>query len=84
MGNVTRASCARKGQSKMAPTIGPKMEQATDFVRENPGATWGQVARHVHPDNPKHGYPIVARAVAAGLVRATREGNEYKLHVVYG
>jgi hypothetical protein len=49
--------------------IGPKMNQAVDYVARNPGCAILPVARYVGPHGSiKFGYRAVHRAIKAGLI----------------
>lgn len=63
--------------------IGPKMQQAVSFVRQNPGCAKLPVAAVVGPRGSiNYGYQIVDRAIRAGLIHAEkRPGNKYALFV---
>ena len=61
-------------------TIGPRMQQAAFFVRNNPGCAILPVAEAVGPHGSrKYGYEIVHRAIRAGLIRATVRNGIYSL-----
>ena len=51
--------------------IGPKMQEAVDFVKENPGCAILPVAQHIGPNGSvQYGYRAVHRAIEAGLIQA--------------
>lgn len=53
--------------------IGPKMEMAVSFVRQNPGCSILPVAEFVGPrKSRKYGYQIVHRAIKAKLIKAEK------------
>lgn len=57
-----------------------KMHLAADYVRQHPGCAILPVAREVGPSGSlKYGYRIVHRAIAAGLITATRTKHSYRL-----
>lgn len=58
--------------------IGPKMTLAAQYVAANPGCTKASAARHVWRRErgwQRYGYAAVDRAIAAGLIRASRAPN---------
>jgi hypothetical protein len=66
--------------------IGPKTQQATDYVRRNPGATMHEVSKHVGPHGSNfYGWLIVKRALAAGLIEhrpeAARRDGQWALFI---
>lgn len=64
--------------------IGPKMQAAVDFVKENPGCAILPVAEAIGPNGSRrYGYAAVHRAIKAGLIEAigADEGNKYELYV---
>lgn len=63
--------------------IGPKMQQAVDYVAKNPGCAILPVAERVGPHGSRRcGYEIVHRAIRAGLIVAKRvHGSRYALMV---
>lgn len=67
----------------MNKRIGPKMQAATDYVRDHPGCTKLAVADHVGPHGSRmFGYRIVDRAISAGLIRAAlNHRNAYTLSI---
>jgi hypothetical protein len=67
--------------------IGPKMLQAVEFVRENPGCAILPVAKHLHRaarngKNNALGYNPVHRAIKAGLIRNDGSRRLYSLFAV--
>lgn len=53
--------------------IGPKMQDAVLFVRDNPGCAILPVAEYVGPNGSrKYGYETVHRAIRAGLIEAVK------------
>lgn len=62
--------------------IGPRMQEALDFVRRNPGCAILPVAEAVGPYGSRaYGYRTVHRAIDAGLIRAEAgKGNAYALY----
>ena len=68
------------GMMKTTKRIGPKMEEAADYVRENPGCAILPVAEAIGPHGSRrYGYAAVHRAIKAGLIRAERVGGRYRL-----
>jgi hypothetical protein len=66
----------------MTTRIGPRMQQAVDYVRLHQGCPILPVARHVGPHGSlKIGYRTVHRAIRAGLIKASRVGARYSLTV---
>jgi len=67
--------------------IGPKMQEAIDFVAENPGCAILPVAKGIGPNGSvQYGYRAVHRAIKAGLIKAApgeRKGT-YSLEVSNG
>lgn len=63
--------------------IGPKMQAAVDFVKENPGCAILPVAEAIGPNGSRrYGYAAVHRAIKAGLIEADEgKGNKYELYV---
>lgn len=61
--------------------IGPRMQEAAEFVRENPGCAKLPVAEYVGPyGSRRYGYETVNRAIRAGLIRAERtKSGRYRL-----
>lgn len=60
----------------MNKRIGPQMQAAVEFVRNNPGCAILPVAKHLHVaarngKNNAFGYNPVHRAIRAGLIRKT-------------
>lgn len=56
--------------------IGPKMQAAVDYVRENPGCAILPVAREVGPNgSTRFGYEAVWRSIRAGLIQVRRRSN---------
>jgi len=50
--------------------IGPKMQEAADFVNQNPGCSMLKVAEAIGPNGSRYyGYRAVHRALKAGLIR---------------
>jgi len=66
--------------------VGPKMAQAVEYVRDNPGCAKLPVAEHVGPNGSRqYGYRTVDRAIAAGLIDAVRLANgRYVLMIAKG
>lgn len=53
----------------MTARIGPRMQQAVDYVRNHPGTPMHPVNLHVGPHGSNaFGYRSVKRAMAAGLI----------------
>jgi hypothetical protein len=51
------------------PRVGPKMEQAVEYVRRHPGTPMQPVSQHVGPHGSNaYGYRTVMRALKAGLI----------------
>lgn len=60
--------------------IGPRMREAADFVRSNPGCAILPVAEAVGPHGSRaFGYRTVHRAIDAGLIQADWKANRYVL-----
>lgn len=64
--------------------VGPRMEEAAEYVREHPGCPILPVAEHVGPHGSRrYGYATVHRAIRAGLIWATEgKGGRYALYPV--
>lgn len=57
----------------MTTRIGPKMQDAVLYVRDNPGCPILPVAEYVGPNGSlKYGYATVHRAINAGLIEAVK------------
>lgn len=68
--------------SKPSLRIGAAMVRALVYVREHPGCSKYEVSRAVAPNGAiREGYRVVERAIAGGLISASREGSGYSLHV---
>jgi hypothetical protein len=70
--------------TKNSPRIGPRMQEAAEYVLHHPGCAMLPVAEHVGPNGSRNfGYRTVHRAIAAGLIRAEKtNGWNYKLYAV--
>lgn len=66
----------------MNKRIGPKMQLAYDFVRDNPGCCKLPVAEHAGANGSRrYGYAVVDRAIKAGLLEvASVKGGRYALY----
>ncbi len=62
--------------------IGARMNEACGIVRFHPGCTKLFVARQIGPNgSTRYGYRAVDRAIKAGLIVATHQGNRYSLYL---
>lgn len=68
---------------KPTPDSAPRMFEAVEYVRSNPGCPKLHVAEHVGPHGSrKFGYQTVDRAIKAGLIEAERlPSGTYRLTV---
>lgn len=63
--------------------IGPRMQQAYDYVRKNPDCTKYAVARAIGPHGSQfYGWRALQRAIEAGMILAVKEGDSFKLRAV--
>lgn len=62
--------------------IGPKMEAAVSYVRNNPGCCILPVAQAIGPHGSiQYGYKAVHRAIEAKLIAYTVHNGRYSLHI---
>lgn len=66
----------------MARRVGPRMAEALEYVRRNPGTAILPVAEYVGPHGSRaYGYRTVHRCIRAGLIRADKgPRNAYALY----
>lgn len=64
--------------------IGPKMLQATYICMLNPGCNKMFLAEKIIPEGgsiTQHGYPMVKRAMEAGLIEGVKNGKQWSLRI---